>query len=209
MSNNDFQDLPSTRVSAAPASTAFSASLTESNLSIHEEQSERVSPLTCSFQQALSEPTVPSWIDTLIAEERIHAYHSQLGSSLCELPLLANHETKLDTEQQLAQAQGPYASSAKQPSTAQPAAGPDNHDQVPISLKLFENMGSLGQGSIRHERPLERFLTPGYSDPCFYTKPALAQIGVKLGSMEDKEKRKQLARENVELAVSRRVDSSP
>ncbi|RAK78586.1 uncharacterized protein BO72DRAFT_506855 [Aspergillus fijiensis CBS 313.89] len=155
-------------------------------------------------QHAHTESTVPSWIDSLIAEERIHAYYSQLGVSLCEPPAVANHDIESGMEQLL---QVDYSSSTKQQPSARLAASSDN--QVPASLKLFESKVALDQTNIRHETPLERFLTPGYSDPCFYAQPALAQAGIQLGSLEGKEKRKRMARENVERVVSRRVDSSP
>ncbi|RAH66459.1 uncharacterized protein BO66DRAFT_442030 [Aspergillus aculeatinus CBS 121060] len=193
------QDPPSARTAAAttqrPGLTSLPAPLIERNLAIHEELSE---------MHAHTESTVPSWIDSLIAEERIHAYYSQLGVSLCEPPAVANHDIESGMKQLL---QVDYSSSTKQQPSARLAASSDN--QVSASLKLFESKVALDQTNIRHETPLERFLTPGYSDPCFYAQPALAQAGIQLGSLEGKEKRKRMARENVEHVVSRRVDSSP
>ncbi|OJJ99420.1 hypothetical protein ASPACDRAFT_44083 [Aspergillus aculeatus ATCC 16872] len=192
------QDPPSARTAAAtqcPVLTSLPAPLIERNLAIHEELTEL---------HAHTESTVPSWIDSLIAEERIHAYYSQLGVSLCEPTAVADHDIESDVEQL---PQVDYASSTKQRPDARFTVSSDN--QVCASLKLFESKVALDQTNIRHETPLERFLTPGYSDPCFYAQPALAQAGIQLGSLEGKEKRKRMARENVERVVSRRVDSSP
>ncbi|RAH83778.1 hypothetical protein BO86DRAFT_34517 [Aspergillus japonicus CBS 114.51] len=191
-------DPPSARRATATQGlglTSLPAPLIERNLAIHEELSE---------MHAQSESTVPSWIDSLIAEERIHAYYAQLGVSLCEPPAVAHHDIESDLEQLR---QVDYASTTKQQPNVRFAASSKN--QVSASLKLFESKVALDQTNIRHETPLERFLTPGYSDPCFYAQPALAQAGIQLGSLEGKEKRKRMARENVERVVSRRVDSSP
>ncbi|RAL12264.1 uncharacterized protein BO97DRAFT_452149 [Aspergillus homomorphus CBS 101889] len=193
MSNK--QDCPSLREPAASppaACTIPPAPLTERNLCVHEELSE---------MHLLSDPTIPSWIDSLIAEERIHVFHSQLGFSLSD-PDAAPSDDIASEGEQLSQAV--YTASTCPPKVESASSA---NNQLPSSLKLFENKIAMDQKSINRETPLERFLTPGYSDPCFYAKPALANAGIQPGTSEGREKRKQMAKENVELVVSRRVDS--
>ncbi|RAL02906.1 uncharacterized protein BO80DRAFT_423357 [Aspergillus ibericus CBS 121593] len=117
-------------------------------------------------------PPVPTrtWIDSLIASERTHLFTTQLALSLSNLPPI-----NIDIDADL------------QHITDLPHSP---------SLKLFEH---THHQTMHQETPLERFLTPGYSDPCYVVKSALAGMGVQFGSLEGGEARRKMARENVEV----------
>jgi hypothetical protein len=61
------------------------------------------------------------------------------------------------------------------------------------SLKIFEQHRPF----MYLETPLERFLTPGSSDPSYFSRPTLAHMGVQYGSMEGAKERSDIARGHV------------
>lgn len=72
--------------------------------------------------------------------------------------------------------------------------------QLDNSLKLFSR-----EGKERIDDPVQRFLTPGSSEPRLFAKPALKESNIPFGSMETVEAREQMARANVEaLRVNRK-----
>ncbi|OOG00193.1 hypothetical protein ASPCADRAFT_127062 [Aspergillus carbonarius ITEM 5010] len=141
--------------------------LTEHNLSLHNRHQQHIDPKT----------PVPTrtWIDSLIASERIHLFTTQLTHSLSH-PLPTNLDIDIDL---------------------QPISNLPHASALP-PFKLFEHTYTHHQ-TMHQETPLERFLTPGYSDPCYVIKPALADMGVQFGSLEGGEKRRRMARANVEV----------
>lgn len=62
-------------------------------------------------------------------------------------------------------------------------------------LKLFERRQESFQ-----ETPMERFLTPGCSDPSYFARPALAKMGTPFGDSQTKEVRMMSAKADVEKA---------
>ncbi|PYI02069.1 hypothetical protein BO78DRAFT_287188, partial [Aspergillus sclerotiicarbonarius CBS 121057] len=154
--------------------------LTEHNLSLHNQhQHQHQDPVSLPKSLPLHNPSnktqsppVPTrtWIDSLIASERIHLFTTQLA-----LPLSNPQPTTIDIDADLQHITNlPHIS----------------------SLKLFEH---THHQTMHQETPLERFLTPGYSDPCYVVKPALAGMGVQFGSLEGGEERRKMARDNVEV----------
>ncbi|PWY70396.1 hypothetical protein BO94DRAFT_590306 [Aspergillus sclerotioniger CBS 115572] len=140
--------------------------LTEHNLSLHNQH-----------QHIESNPPVPTstWVDSLIASERVHLFTTQLAQSLSNPP-----PTNMDIDTDLQNISNL------------------SHDSALSPFKLFEHTYTHHQ-TVYQETPLERFLTPGYSDPCYVVKSALADMGVQFGSLEGGEKRKKIARANVEV----------
>ncbi|KAE8357795.1 hypothetical protein BDV27DRAFT_80234 [Aspergillus caelatus] len=150
------------------------SNLTERNLALHNiiEESEE------------SGNGVTSWIEKVIADERIHQYYSQLG-----IQRLSEHDQdNVDIEQAMDHlSQATFTSKSA-----------ETHNQTNESLKLFEQQ----QPGVYRETPLERFLTPdGCSDLSFYAREALSQMGTELGDMEGQDKRKAKAKENMELVI--------
>ncbi|KAE8382831.1 hypothetical protein BDV26DRAFT_288136 [Aspergillus bertholletiae] len=153
------------------------SNLTEKNLALHNiiEESEE------------SNNGVTSWIEKVIAEERIHQHFSQFGTQL----LGTRDQDKVDIEQAMDRlSQATYVSNSA-----------ETYNQTIESLKLFEQQQP---GGFR-ETPLERFLTPdGCSDPSFYAREALSQMGTELGDMEGQGKRKARTKENMEVVIRNR-----
>lgn len=79
------------------------------------------------------------------------------------------------------------------------------NDPLFSRFKLLEDILST-QTHNRQENddsnpiPLERFLTPGHSDPYYIVERALEELGVPFGSLESGEVRRNVARENVDAA---------
>ncbi|PTU17523.1 hypothetical protein P175DRAFT_0504818 [Aspergillus ochraceoroseus IBT 24754] len=147
--------------------------LTEDNLESHNELLNRQPPTE----------RVLSWAEQIIAEERTHQFHAQLTASV------ANMQTE-GTNMELDLGHIDQQISA--------ATTTGKLDQTVGSLKLFEQ-----RPSACLETPLERFLTPGSSDPSYFHQPALAHMGIQFGSMEGAAERRDIARANAEVARDR------
>ncbi|OGM43887.1 hypothetical protein ABOM_005943 [Aspergillus bombycis] len=150
------------------------SNLTEKNLALH----------NIIEESGQSSNGVMSWIEKVIADERIHQHFSQLGMQR----LSAHGQDNVDIEQAM-----DHLSQATFDSNSA-----ETQNQTSESLKLFEQQ----QLGAYRETPLERFLTPdGCSDLSFYAREALSQMGTEFGDMEGQDKRKAKAKENMELAI--------
>ena len=68
--------------------------------------------------------------------------------------------------------------------------------QLDISLKLF-----MPKPSGELEAPVERFLTPGFSDPIYFARPTLASINTPFGDAEAMVEREKMAKWNVKQVM--------
>ncbi|KAJ9272491.1 hypothetical protein DTO212C5_1218 [Paecilomyces variotii] len=113
-----------------------------------------------------------SWVDKVINDERVCLFHSQLGMAMSHY-------------------QDPSSRAANETGAL---AHRKDEGQSSDALKLFRPRQELFQ-----ESPLERFLAPdGCSDPSYFARPALAEMGIPFGSSETIEVRKRAAKENAE-----------
>ncbi|KAB8204425.1 hypothetical protein BDV34DRAFT_117256 [Aspergillus parasiticus] len=160
--------------STASTEETPNSNLTERNLALH------------NIIEESEEPGngVTSWIEKVIADERIHQYYSQLGIQR----LSTLDQADVDVERAM--------DHLSQDTSASNSA--ETHNQTNESLKLFEQQ----QLGAYRETPLERFLTPdGCSDLSFYAREALSQLGTELGDMEGQDKRKAKTKENMDLVI--------
>ncbi|KAE8386424.1 hypothetical protein BDV23DRAFT_196440 [Aspergillus alliaceus] len=149
-------------------------SLTERNIALHNALEESKE----------SGDNVMSWMEKVIAEERIHKYYSQLGAERFNL----HNQGLVDIEHAMGRLSHVAFGSNTQGS----------NEQMSESLKLFEQH----QQGVYRETPLERFLTPdGCSDLSYYARGALAEMETEFGDMEGQEKRREKAKNNVELVI--------
>ncbi|OJJ33952.1 hypothetical protein ASPWEDRAFT_173387 [Aspergillus wentii DTO 134E9] len=125
-----------------------------------------------------------AWVEKVIMEEQIHQFHSQLKMNDTE------QLSGMDIEGDIERINQSMSAMEYDSTQAQTIA----------SLKLFEQ--TLG---LCLESPLERFLTPdGCSDPSYFARLALTQMDTPLGSMDKRDERREMAKKNVELVVSRK-----
>ncbi|KAE8350455.1 hypothetical protein BDV28DRAFT_159613 [Aspergillus coremiiformis] len=147
--------------------------LTEENLALH----------TVTEESREPDNSIMSWMEKVIADERIHRLHSQLGAE----HLKAHNQNNVNIEQAMDQLnQAAFVSNTR-----------EIQDQLSETLKLFEQQ----QGMYR-ETPLERFLTPdGCSDLSYYARDTLAEIGTGFGDMEGQDKRRAKVEQNMDLVI--------
>ncbi|GAQ47505.1 similar to An02g12310 [Aspergillus niger] len=166
--------------------------LTEHNLFIHDQtiinhDSKQTQDNTQKQNQ------IPSWLTTLISSERMHKLNAQLALNISSNnPANPTNDTDIDIDADIQHITNVLSSLPP-------------HDPIFSRFKLLEDI--LGtQAHNRQENddsnpiPLERFLTPGYSDPYYIVGRALEELGIPLGSLESGEVRRNVARENVDAA---------
>lgn len=160
--------------------------LTERHLALHQESYASVRTTELIHIYSLTRNKDPklqtTWAEQVVREENIQAFHSQSGM------LHASRSGSLpQTGKPLHQ---PNQAADEQ------ASGPQQLDN---SLKLF----SLAEKE-NIDDPVQRFLTPGSSDPPLFAKPALNALNISFGSMETVETREQMARANVDAVRENR-----
>ncbi|KAL4960747.1 uncharacterized protein BDV14DRAFT_136919 [Aspergillus stella-maris] len=157
------------------ASIASQQPLTKHNLAIHEQ-------LLQAQNTATDE--IALWVDKVILEEQTHLFCSQMGTTLSAMHLEAEPTTKTTeykTDQLSEQCQIPSTTTST--------------DFKP--LKIFEQQQRF---LMYPESPLERFFTPGSSDPSYFSRTTLAHVGLQFGSMESRKERVDMAKGHVEAA---------
>ncbi|KAL4879588.1 hypothetical protein BJY04DRAFT_219930 [Aspergillus karnatakaensis] len=155
------------------ASTVTRHPLTQRNLAIH----------TRLLQaQQIATEKITSWAEEVIMEEQTQLVYSQLGASISDAP--PNTKDK-DIERQMDRLDQRISSAA---------ATTDLE-----SLKVFEQQRPF----MYLETPVERFLTPGSSDPSYFSRPTLAHIGLRFGNMEGAKERADMARAHVKAIRDR------
>ncbi|PYH89836.1 hypothetical protein BO71DRAFT_97266 [Aspergillus ellipticus CBS 707.79] len=149
--------------------------LTEQNLALH----------TLLMESSTATEPVPTWVESLIAEERIRL-------------VLAEHNIPLSSPDNL-----DIDADIKHITEAFATLGHKDH---PLSSsKLCEHAHSTtADHATYRETPLERFLTPGHGDPSYVAKASLADAGIQYGSMEDSERRRMIGEKNAEDAKTTR-----
>ncbi|KAI9376300.1 hypothetical protein BJX61DRAFT_538998 [Aspergillus egyptiacus] len=157
------------------ASAATRVPLTQRNLAIHEQ-------LLKSEQHATE--AVSAWVERVIQEERTHLFCAQKSTSMTEVHLHVC-DTNIERDMNLLD-QGIQLSST--------VASTDLE-----STKLFKQQRPF---MFLHS-PLDRFLTPGSSDPSYFSRPALAQMGIRYGSMEGSKERSEIALGHVRAVQDR------
>ncbi|PYH68968.1 uncharacterized protein BO88DRAFT_415523 [Aspergillus vadensis CBS 113365] len=170
--------------------------LTEHNLFIHDQtiinhDSKETSNQTQDNTQKQNQ--IPSWLTTLISSERMHKVNAQLALNISSNNT-ANPTTNTDID---------IDADIQHITNVLSSLPP--HDPIFSRFKLLEDILST-QVHNRQENddsnpiPLERFLTPGHSDPYYIVERALEELGIPFGSLESGEVRRNVAKENVDAA---------
>ncbi|RDW86715.1 uncharacterized protein DSM5745_03357 [Aspergillus mulundensis] len=127
---------------------------------------------------------ITSWAEKVISEEQLQLLCSQPRTALSGKSLLTGDsttETTIERDMDLS-TQGVRIPSIAATTTTDP-------------FKIFED----GQRPFMClESPLERYLTPGSSEPSYFSRSALAQVGLQYGDMEGKRERADIARGHLE-----------
>ncbi|KAL4949041.1 hypothetical protein BDW69DRAFT_175247 [Aspergillus filifer] len=155
------------------ASIASQQPLTKHNLAIHEQLLQA---------QHTNTDEIASWVDSVILEEQTHLFCSQMGATLAGM-----HPEAEPTAENTEHKTGHLVEQDQIPSTT------TSTDFKP--LKIFEHQH---RSLMYPESPLERFLTPGSSDPSYFSRTTLAHVGLQFGSMEARKKRSDSAKGHVE-----------
>ncbi|KAL4926944.1 uncharacterized protein BDV17DRAFT_138918 [Aspergillus undulatus] len=148
--------------------------LTKYNLAIHDRL----------LEDQHATDAITAWVDKVILEEQNHLFCSQMGVALSDMRLSAgasNANSHIEQEMERI-GEGVKLSS----STGPTGGGP---------LKIFEQQRPL----TYLESPLERYLTPGSSDPSYFSRPTMAHGGSQYGSMEGRKERRDMVRGHVEV----------
>lgn len=148
--------------------------------------------------QNQNQKQIPSWLITLISSEHMHKLNSQLALNLSKLPsTTTSNNTSNTTKDTDIDIDADIQHITNVLSSLPP------HDPIFSRFKLLEDILST-QAHSRQENlssnpiPLERFLTPGYSDPYYIVERALEELGIPFGNLESGEMRRNMARENVD-----------
>ncbi|XRM37593.1 hypothetical protein ABZX51_001058 [Aspergillus tubingensis] len=170
--------------------------LTEHNLFIHDQtiiNHDSKQTLNQTQDNTQKQNQIPSWLTTLISSERMHKLNAQLALSISSSNTAnPTKDTDIDIDADIQHITNVLSSLPP-------------HDPIFSRFKLLEDILST-QTHNRQENddsnpiPLERFLTPGHSDPYYIVERALEELGVPFGSLESGEVRRNVARENVEAA---------
>ncbi|KAL4921774.1 hypothetical protein BDW62DRAFT_96173 [Aspergillus aurantiobrunneus] len=153
----------------ATTSTATRKPLTKRNLAIHDQL----------LQTQPATEAITSWVENIILEEQTHLFCSQLSASLSDMHLGAG-DTDIERDMDR----------LDQRIRTTPTAATTNRD----NLKILERQRPF----MYLETPQERFLTPGSSDPSYFSRPAMAHMGIQYGSMEGRKQREDVARGHLE-----------
>ncbi|BCR93980.1 uncharacterized protein AKAW2_11026S [Aspergillus luchuensis] len=170
--------------------------LTEHNLFIHDQtiiNHDSKQALNQTQDNTQKQNQIPSWLTTLISSERMHKLNAQLA-----LDISSNNtanptkDTDIDIDADIQHITNVLSSLPP-------------HDPLFSRFKLLEDI--FGTQVHNHQKnddsnpsPLERFLTPGCSDPYYIVERALEELVIPFGSLESGEVRRNMARENVEAA---------
>ncbi|GLA62605.1 hypothetical protein AtubIFM55763_008778 [Aspergillus tubingensis] len=170
--------------------------LTEHNLFIHDQtviNHDSKQTLSQNQDNTQKQNQIPSWLTTLIFSERMHKLNSQLALNISSNNTTnPTKNTDIDIDADIQHITNVLSSLPP-------------HDPLFSRFKLLEDILST-QTHNRQENddsnpiPLERFLTPGHSDPYYIVERALEELGIPFGSVESGEVRRNMARENVDAA---------
>ncbi|KAL4779387.1 hypothetical protein BJX76DRAFT_91072 [Aspergillus varians] len=160
------------------ATIATRKPLTKRNLEVHDQL----------LQSHKVTETITSWVEKVILEEQTHLLCSQLGIFLTDLHL---HAGDTDIERDMDRLD-------QRIRTSSTAATTDMEH-----LELFEQQRPF----MYLESPLERFLTPGSSDPSYFSRPTLAYVGIQYGSMEGSKERADMVRDHVEATKDKAIQA--
>ncbi|KAL4901358.1 hypothetical protein BDW74DRAFT_181929 [Aspergillus multicolor] len=131
--------------------------------------------------------TITSWAEKVISEEQLQLLCSQPSTNVSGTSLLTGDSTNDTTVERDI---GRPTQGVRLPSTdATTTTGTD-------PFKIFEGDGQRPFMCL--ESPLERYLTPGSSEPSYFSRSALAQVGLQYGDMEGKRERAHIARGHAE-----------
>ncbi|KAL2835085.1 hypothetical protein BDW59DRAFT_3045 [Aspergillus cavernicola] len=156
------------------AATVTRQPLTKDNLTLHDQL----------LQNHHATEEISSWVERVIIEEQTHLLYAHQRTSISNMHVHGGDNTiERDTD--------PLDQRLQIPSTAA-ATDLDN-------TKLFKQQRPF----MFLESPLERFLTPGSSDPTYFSRPALAHMGVQYGSMEGLKERSDITRGHVKKVRDR------
>jgi hypothetical protein len=143
----------------------------------------------CEFLQKHTSETITSWAEKVISEEQMHLLCTQPATSLDGMhPPAGDDATDLKVERDMAM----FVQSARSLPTE------DTKRTDVDSSKVIEVETSRPFMCL--ESPLERYLTPGSSEPSHFSRSALAHVGLQYGDMEGKKERAEMARGHVEVA---------
>ncbi|KAL6240173.1 hypothetical protein BDW75DRAFT_235994 [Aspergillus navahoensis] len=135
------------------------------------------------LQNKHTSETITSWAEKVISEEQMHllctqpaisldGMHTPIGDNECDMSI--------------------FFPPARAIPTAETTRTDVDSSQVikAQTPRLFMCL----------ESPLERYLTPGSSEPSHFSRSALALMGLQYGDMEGKRERAEIARGHVEVA---------
>ncbi|PWY68272.1 hypothetical protein BO83DRAFT_439167 [Aspergillus eucalypticola CBS 122712] len=170
--------------------------LTEHNLFIHDQtiiNHDSKHTLNQTQDNTQKQNQIPSWLTTLISSERMHKLNIQLALNISSNNTAnSTKNTDIDIDADIQHITNVLSSLPP-------------HDPLFSRFKLLEDILST-QAHNRQENddsnpiPLERFLTPGYSDPYYIVERALEELGIPFGSLESGDVRRNMARDNVDAA---------
>ncbi|KAL4765544.1 uncharacterized protein BDW70DRAFT_65162 [Aspergillus foveolatus] len=141
------------------------------------------------LQNKHTSETITSWAEKVISEEQIHLLCTQPATSLDDMhPPAGDDATYLNVERDM--------DIFVQPARSLPPVDTTRTDVD--SSKVIEV--DVSRPFMCLESPLERYLTPGSSEPSHFSRSALAHVGLQFGDMEGKKERAEIARGHVEVA---------
>ncbi|PWY92771.1 hypothetical protein BO70DRAFT_349087 [Aspergillus heteromorphus CBS 117.55] len=163
--------------------------LTEENLSAHTQQMESTTHTHTHNHNHTDKHThpIPSWVEELITEERIRLSISQHALTPTNPKNISPDDIQAIMD-------------------AITVTSPKTHPFY--TSKLWDTAPPKTADRVLYrETPLERFLTPGNCEPCYFDKMALAAVGIQYGSLESCGVRRAMAERNVEVARMVRRDA--
>ncbi|KAL3430488.1 hypothetical protein BDV09DRAFT_189246 [Aspergillus tetrazonus] len=141
------------------------------------------------LQNKHTSETITSWAEKVISEEQMHLLCIQPATSLDGMhPSAGDDATDLNAERDMAM----FVQSARSLPTVDTTRTDVDSSKV-IEVETSRPFMCL-------ESPLERYLTPGSSEPSHFSRSALAHVGLQYGDMEGKKERAEIARGHVEVA---------
>ncbi|GKZ17148.1 hypothetical protein AbraIFM66951_006835 [Aspergillus brasiliensis] len=186
--------------------------LTEHNLFIHDQtidiNHDREQKQDDTQKQKQNK--IPTWLTTLLSTERMHKLNAQLALNLSQPPSnTTDHTTNNNNPNAKGMNMNIDIDADIQHITNALSSLPP-HDPLFSNFKVLEDtitthVHDHHQENHNHNAnpiPLERFLTPGSSDPYYIVERALEELGIPFGSLDSAEVRRAVARENAD-AVGR------
>ncbi|GLA82939.1 hypothetical protein AtubIFM56815_007130 [Aspergillus tubingensis] len=170
--------------------------LTEHNLFIHDQtiiNHDSKQTLNQTQDNTQKQNQIPSWLTTLISSERMHKLNAQLALNISSSNTTnPTKNTDIDIDADIQHITNVLSSLPP-------------HDPLFSRFKLLEDILSTQTHNLQEHDdsnpiPLERFLTPGHSDPYYIVERALEELGVPFGGLEGGEIRRNVGRENVDAA---------